>query len=174
MVYLLTFGCYGHWLPGDERGSVDRTRGDHRGGAIVPSPALDSHSRHLMKEPGYLLSLQNAGVVLAAIREVCRFRNWGLLAAHVRTTHVHAVVDLDREPGDALRDFKSYASRALNRFEGAKTRWSRGGSTRSLPSPEAVRAAVRYVASGQGEAMALFVASRGWVQRGTARVSPGI
>ena len=161
VVHLLTFGCYGQWLPGDARGSVDRARGNDRGGAIGPSPALVSHSRHLLGEPGYVLSLENAGVVLGAIREVCTFRNWGLLAAHVRTTHVHAVVDVDTEPGDALRDFKSYASRALNRVEGARTRWSRGGSARGLAAPEAVRAAVRHVASGQGQEMALFVAERG-------------
>ena len=62
-----------------------------------------------------------------------------------------------------LRDFKSYSNRALSRVEGPRTRWSRGGSTRRLPTPEAVRAAVRYAAAGEGEEMALFVAQRGGI-----------
>ena len=158
MVYLLTFGCYGHWLPGDERGSVDRTRGEHRGGPIVPSFALVGHSIHAMSTSCFTLTLHDAHLVLQAIQEVCTFRGYGLLAAHVRATHVHAVADLPGEPGDALRDFKAYASRALNRAHGTGTRWSRGGSTRRLPTPDAIRAAVRYVAENQGDEMALFVA----------------
>ena len=135
MVYLLTFSCYGHRLPGDERGSVDRTRGEQRGGLIAPSKALLEHASR-------------------------RFRGWELLAAHVRTTHVHAVTDLPCEPGNALRDFKTYSSRALNRTQGACTRWSRGGSTRRLLTPEAIRAAIKYVADRQGSQMALFVAEQ--------------
>ena len=158
MVYLLTFGCYGHWLPGDERGSVDRTRGEHRGGPIAPSPALVDHSRHAMSTSCFTLSLPDARVVLQAIREVCTFRGWGVLAVHVRATHVHAVADLPGEPGDALRDFKAYASRAMNRAHGARKHWSRGGSTRRLLTPEAINAAIRYVAEHQGNEMALFVA----------------
>jgi hypothetical protein len=70
MVYLLTFGCYGQWLPGDERGSVDRSRGKHRGGAIVPSSYLVEDSRGMMPASGFVLSLGDAELVLAAIHEV--------------------------------------------------------------------------------------------------------
>ena len=157
MVYLLTFGCYGQWLPGDERGSVDRSRGQSRGGPIVPSSYLVEESRRVMPSSGVVLSLAEAETVLEAIQEVCDFRGWGLIAAHVRSTHVHVVVDLPVEPSSALRDFKAYASRGLNLGRPARRYWSRGGSKRRLLTAEAIRSAVRYAAEEQGGEMALFV-----------------
>ncbi|MBU6293193.1 MAG: hypothetical protein KJS91_00805, partial [Planctomycetes bacterium] len=47
-----------------------------------------------------------------------------------------------------LKDFKSYASRALNKqFEKPEsgTWWTEGGSRRKLPDEAAVAAAIRYV-----------------------------
>jgi len=157
MVYLLTFGCYGQWLPGDERGSVDRTRGEHRGGPIAPSASLVEQSLLAMSGSCCALSLPDVRLVLKAVREVCSFRGWGLLAAHVRSTHVHLVVDLPGESSDALRDFKAYASRALNREHASRKHWSRGGGSQRLVTPEAIRTAVKYVAENQGDEMALFV-----------------
>ena len=49
---------------------------------------------------------------------------------------------------DVLHDFKSYASRTLNRGWGKPvngTWWTGGGSKRKLPNEEAVRHAVQYV-----------------------------
>jgi len=72
---------------------------------------------------------------------------------------------LDGIAGDADRavvDFKIYASRALTArgFEdAARKRWARGGSTRALVNERVVREAVRYVVSGQGEAMAVWSAA---------------
>lgn len=37
-----------------------------------------------------------------------------LLAAHVRPSHVHAVVEADRTPEQVMTALKAYASRALN------------------------------------------------------------
>ncbi len=103
------------------------------------------------------LDPSEAFVVLRAIRETCAFRNWRLLAAHVRSTHAHLVVDGIMEASGAIRDFKAYASRALNR-SGVRRRWSRGGNARLLGDFRAVRAAVRYVVDDQGSPMALYVA----------------
>ena len=52
-------------------------------------------------------------VVLQALREVCLHRGWSLLAAHVRTNHVHAIVESEVPPEKVMNDFKSYASRDL-------------------------------------------------------------
>jgi len=95
------------------------------------------------------------------LREVCKYRGWGLLAAHVRTNHVHAVVEAEVAPEKVLTDFKAYASRGLNRLGTAgsdRRRWARHGSTRWLWKDEDVREAVRYVVEEQGEPMAVFVA----------------
>jgi hypothetical protein len=56
-------------------------------------------------------------------------------AAHVRTNHVHAVVEAQVRPEKILHAFKSYASRNLNRLgvdEPNRKRWARHGSTRWL------------------------------------------
>lgn len=61
------------------------------------------------------------------------------------------------EPSGAIRDFKAYASRALN-GEGVRRRWARGGNAGLLRDGRAVEAAIRYVADRQGPPMALYVA----------------
>jgi hypothetical protein len=162
LTYLLTYSCYGTHLPGDQRGSVDRTRGNRQGGYREPSAALESHAKKLMLDDPYTLDLSRARLVLAAIREVGAFRGWDLLAAHVRSTHVHCVVGQVAVPNRAIADFKAYASRALNRFETSQRRWARGGNTLSLANRRAIHAAVGYVADSQGEAMAVYVSDGDW------------
>ena len=86
-----------------------------------------------------------------------------LLAAHVRTNHVHAVVEAEARPERIMNEFKSYASRALNglgRQGPNRKRWARHGSTLWLWKDEDVRHALQYVIEGQGEPMALFVAEK--------------
>ncbi len=99
--------------------------------------------------------------VLEALRNVCSHLGWDLLAAHVRTNHVHAIVEADARPERVMNAFKSYASRCLNRlgFDGPeRKRWARHGSTRWLWKDEDVRNAIRYVVEEQGEPMAVFLA----------------
>jgi REP element-mobilizing transposase RayT len=112
-----------------------------------------------MRQAQYKLDRQTAATVLEAIREVCGARGWQLLAAHVRSTHVHCVVDGIECANRAIADFKAYSSRTLNKTEGCLKRWAREGSTRRLPSSGAVHAAVRYVVDGQGDAMAVYVSN---------------
>jgi REP element-mobilizing transposase RayT len=99
--------------------------------------------------------------VLAALLERCSDRHWNLLAAHVRTNHVHIVVDADARPERIMNDLKSYASRCLNRVgldNIARKRWARHGSTRWLWKRQSVSAAIRYVVDRQGDPMAVFEA----------------
>jgi hypothetical protein len=162
MTYLLTFNCYGMHLSGDDRGWVDRARGDHRGAYQDPRPELLKHARRITEEP-YQLDLPRARVVLGAIREVCHFRSWDLLAAHARTTHVHVVADGLSDPDRTLTDLKAYASRALKRHNTETAHfkhWARGGTTRALFTKDAVNAAIRYVVHQQGEPMAVYIIDR--------------
>jgi REP element-mobilizing transposase RayT len=99
--------------------------------------------------------------VLTSIQQHCAFRGWNPLAAHVRSNHVHVVVEAEGQPERNMNEFKSYASRELNglgRDERDRRRWARHGSTRWLWKHEDVRQALHYVVEEQGEAMALFVA----------------
>lgn len=83
------------------------------------------------------------------------------LAVHVRTNHVHVVVEAEHvSPEKVMNDFKSYATRRLNQLgcDGPeRKRWARHGSTRWLWKDEEVREAIRYVVDEQGEAMSVFV-----------------
>jgi REP element-mobilizing transposase RayT len=96
---------------------------------------------------------------LEAIKEVCLFRQWRLLAAHIRSTHAHAVLNPGAAPPEkVVADFKAYASRKLNALHGSRERWARGGNAARLSSDSAVSAAIHYVADRQGAPMAVFVA----------------
>ena len=84
-----------------------------------------------------------------------------MLAAHVRSNHVHIVVEAGARPERIMNDLKSYASRCLNRLgldEPNRKRWARHGSTRWLWKPENVSAAIRYVVDEQGDPMAVYEA----------------
>jgi REP element-mobilizing transposase RayT len=158
MRYFITFACYGAHLHGDERGSVDPSH-NQPGARLLPvDPERFTVERERMRELPFTLDQHGREVVLDALREVCAHRGWSLLAAHVRTNHVHVVVEAEVQPEKVMNDFKAYASRLLNRREGAtRKRWARHGSTRWLWSDQNVRDAIRYVIDEQGEPMALFV-----------------
>ncbi len=168
MTWLITFSCYGTRLPGDERGSVERTR-QGRGRFIAPSILLEAHAAEEMTQPRYILDPHSANLVLQEIQRDCAHRGWALLAAHVRSTHVHVVAEGFDDPDRAMGEFKAYASRVLNiqdgtraeelKEEGPRKHWARGGSTRRLPDSQAIANAVRYVADGQGAPTAVFVAA---------------
>jgi len=101
-------------------------------------------------------------VVLASLLERCSECRWSLLAAHVRTNHVHIVVDADAHPARVMNDLKSYASRCPNRIgldEPTRKRWARHGSTRWLWKRENASAAIRYMVDEQGDPMAVFEAT---------------
>jgi len=163
VTYLITFSCYGCHVHGDESGSVDRQH------SLYGSPLLDVHparagaERERMDQAVYRLDRQRQDAVLEAMREICLHRCWTLLAAHVRSTHVHAVVAAEARPERIMADFKVYASRRLNGM-GLDTpdrkRWARHGSTRWLWETEHVSAAVQYVVNEQGEPMAVFASDR--------------
>ena len=107
----------------------------------------------------YHLDPVRRDAVLEAILEVCAHRGWSLLAAHVRSNHVHTVVEAAVPPERIMSDFKAYASRRLNRLrldELNRKRWARHGSTRWLWKPQHVSAAIQYVLAEQGEAMSAF------------------
>ena len=113
--------------------------------------------QRLMCAPPYNLDPKRRRAVLETIQEVCVFRSWDLLAAHVRTEHVHVVVSASRSPEIVMRDFKVYASRRLNQAEEDRKRWARHGSTVYLWTHDAVKNAIEYVVERQGQAMEVFV-----------------
>ncbi len=161
MRYFITFACYGAHLHGAASGSVNRRHTLFQGRLVDPNPRRESLEVERMRQPLYVLDQDARTVVLEALREVCGCRGWALLAAHVRTNHVHTVVEAEAPPEQVMNAFKSYASRALNRLgrDGAnRRRWAHHGSTRWLWKEQDLREAIHYVVHEQGEPMAVFVA----------------
>jgi REP element-mobilizing transposase RayT len=121
-----------------------------------------------MTQEPYLLDSVRRQVVLKAMHEVCSSRGWTMLAAHVRTNHVHMIVTAHSRPEQVLIAMKAYSSRALNESEldgPDRRRWARHGSTRYLWTGDAVRAAIHYVVREQGEPMAIFEMSSAFAPR---------
>lgn len=153
LAYFLTWTCYGTWLHGDERGSVDAEHNEYR------TPVLEANAgreweaqRRLASEPE-VLSEAARDVVERTIRAHCVIRRWGLRAVNVRTNHVHVVVSADVEPEVALVQFKAWSTRRLREAGlSAANRdvWTEHGSTRYLWTPESVERACEYVLNGQG------------------------
>ncbi len=156
--YLLTWVCYGAWLPG-EFGAVPRTRNQYGAPLPEPDPRIECESRIRMTQRPYLLDTVRRQVVLESLQQVCSRRDWILHAAHVRTNHVHLVASANCKPEQVMNAMKAHSSHALNRhgLEGPdRRRWARHGSTRYLFTDDAGRAAIQYVVHEQGEVMAVF------------------
>jgi len=159
MTFLITFTCYGCHLHGSESGSVDRDHNAHGAPVLEADPARAAAETECMDQAPYHLDQIRRDAVLEAIQEACALRGWNLLAAHVRSTHVHTVVEAEVSPERVMRDLKAYASRRLNRMkldEPNRKRWARHGSTRWLWKSQNVEAATHYVVSEQGDAMSVF------------------
>jgi REP element-mobilizing transposase RayT len=161
-VYLITWVCYGTWLPG-RPGSVERHHGLNRFNAPFPEPNPEREEKKRMQlvQTPFELDILRRRVVLASLREVCCFRGWTLLAAHVRPKHVHVVVSASVRPERVMIAFKAYSTRLLNscKFdEPDRRRWATHGSTRYLWTAEAIRNAIVYVVHEQGPPMAVYEA----------------
>ncbi len=108
MRYFITFTCYGAHLHGDESGSVDRSQNRFGSPSLEPDSSLVSRDRQGMTQVAYLLDRDSRVTVLEALQEVCVHRKWGLLAAHVRTNHVHVVAESDVPPEKVMNDFGAH------------------------------------------------------------------
>jgi hypothetical protein len=111
VAYLITFRCYGTWLHGDERGSVDRHHRVYGTPGLQPSAMRRQHDRDLLKQPPVKLNANQRPLVESAIRETCLIRHWQLWTVNVRTNHVHAVVSAPEDPASVLSAFKANATR---------------------------------------------------------------
>ena len=148
LAYFITFRTYGTWLPGDRRGFVDLAHN------AFGEPPLDANRRRelwaesKLVNPPVRLDDGMRCVAASAIEEVCQFRGWQLVAANVRTNHVHVVLAAQLAPERVLADLRSRITRRLTVAglipRGSKV-WSGHGSTRYLWHEDDVSSAVHYV-----------------------------
>src|SRR5438445_3454463 len=110
LAVFFTFRCYGTWLHGDERGSVDRNNNIYRSQRIPINSNWRKHSEELLLHPPVTLNAARRKSVEKAIRDLCTKRNWQILAINIRTNHVHVVVCIgSKKPKDALIALKANA-----------------------------------------------------------------
>lgn len=114
LAYFITFTCYGTWLHGGKSTSVDYYN-NIPGTEFIPYDRRRLYQvKNLMLETPYSLDELRRHIVLQAICEVCRYRQWVLLAVHVRSNHVHLVIHAQISPEHIMNTVKAYASRYLN------------------------------------------------------------
>jgi REP element-mobilizing transposase RayT len=155
LAYLITIRCYGTWLHGDARGSMDRK--DHhqyRGPKIEPNKKMSEAEEAEFKQAPLALTASQRAVVERAISEVGDHRGYQLLAVNARTSHVHSVVAAGCSPEAVMNALKAYATRRLRGAglvaNGVRP-WSRHGSNPYLWTSEQVARAIDYVLHGQDD-----------------------
>jgi len=155
LAYLISFRCFGTWLHGDKRGSIDRFHNRYKSPYIDPNEKWNRHNTLVLQgEPVVLNTIQRKSVE-KAVRETCSFRKWYLHALNVRTNHIHAVVAIGLlRPKRALSAFKANATRQM-REDGCwrqdTSPWAEKGSKRCLWNERSVAQAIDYVLYGQGD-----------------------
>jgi len=172
--WLITWTCYGHWLPGDKRGFVGNIRDEDDNQVIhnLPGtpydedrPRLEAWVRSQMKGDPVTLGRAEAELMIVQYQETARVRHWQLQAASVMFNHTHVVVGVpgDPDPQSIMETLKSWATRAVKQFRPLPpngTFWTAKGSKRKLPDEEAVRDVVIYVVQKQPKPLAIWFAPR--------------
>ena len=152
--YLITFRCYGTWLHGDERGSIDRFHNRYKSSYLPRSDRRRDLNKRLLKSEPVTLDAEQGQSVGSAIREVCEHCGWLLHALNVRTNYAHVVVSAGAaKPESALNAFKAYATRRMRRdgnWQRPNSPWADRGSKRHLWKERSRALAIDYVVNGQG------------------------
>ena len=156
LAYFITFTCYGTWLHGDERGSVDCAHNQYGTEFLPADQEARNQIQSAMREPPYSLDEPRRKIVLRAIIELAKTKKCQLFAVHIRSNHVHIVVRASQPIERVMNDCKSIASRDLSLAfpdERNRKRWTRHGSTRYLWTIEQLEQKIDYVLNQQGAPM---------------------
>jgi len=153
LAYFITFHTHGSWLHGRAQGSVDPEH-NQPGTPVLPEDGQrHNRERAVMKKPPFVLDDDHRSCMRATIVEVCDHRQWQLLALHVRTNHVHAVIVAPCKPEKVMSDLKAWCTRRLREAKllGQKDdAWSRHGSTLYLWREASVAEKTDYTLNQQG------------------------
>ena len=110
LAYFISFRCYGTWLHGDERGSVDLSHNIYRTPMLPPDEHRRSEMRSRMKREPVELTASRRVAVEEGVRENCDNRGWVLRAINVRTNHVHSVLTSGGKPEPVMNALKANAT----------------------------------------------------------------
>ena len=160
LAHLITFRCYGTWLHGDPRGSVDRLHNRYKAPYASANENRNRHNNNMLTGEPVVLDASRRASVETAIRETCAHRRWTLRALNVRTNHVHVVVSIGGIKSElALNAFKANATRQMRQDGGWQmdhSPWVDKGSRRNLWNERSVGRAIDYVLNGQGDELLEF------------------
>lgn len=154
---LITWTCYGQWLPGDPRGYVSNTLTEcgYRPKRNIPGTPCDRVDRatlaralQLQKQPTARLSAETARAAAESLIDAAKDRRWRLLRAALMSNHVHVLVTDCPDDGPTVRRIlKGVSQAALSQHFGRpRSWWTRGGSDRYKHGESAILTARRYVA----------------------------
>jgi hypothetical protein len=154
LAYFLTWTTYGTWLPGDERGWVEKP-----GQFQPPNPGLEAAARALLTEEPCVLNPDQRRLVEETIAKHCAIRGWHLHVVNCRTQHVHVVVTAPIDPKVVRDQFKAWCTRHLKQQQRDSQSdpsrpvrvhwWTEGGSQRWLNDAKSLAEAIQYVRDWQ-------------------------
>src|SRR5947208_16563878 len=114
LAYFITFTTYGTRLHGSDRASVDEEHNEYGTPCLETDAMREQQERAAMTQPSYVMSPPERDIVCKAIVALAAERSWLVLAAHVRSTHVHVVIETEeRDPGRTMSDLKGRDSHDL-------------------------------------------------------------
>ena len=154
LAYFLTWTTYGSWLPGDDRGWVDRHGMIHGSNPVVRVMAASRLTSACVS-----LTAHQRGLVVRCVAAHANIRGWKLHAVQCRVEHVHVVVSaVDRTARDVIVEFKAWSTRALvadakgRARRSARRWWTKGGSGRSIYDEKSLENVIAYVRECQDRA----------------------
>lgn len=155
IAYFLTFGTYGSWFHGDERGSVDRKINNIPGTPYLkPNKHLEDAEKNRCKQQPVRFNRQQRKTIEKTITDVCVHNTWMLHAVNARTEHVHVVVTAMKPPEPVMNSMKSWCTRILRKsglLSDDIKPWSRHGSTRYIWDERSLYDVCRYVIEFQDD-----------------------
>jgi REP element-mobilizing transposase RayT len=155
LAVFFTFRCYGTWLHGDGRGSVDRHHNIYGTRRISANNDWKSYNQAQLDRHPVELNARQREAVEQGVREICKNRGWAISAINVRTNHVHAVICIcDKNSARVLAAIKAGATKRLREerlWNSEETPWAEKGSRRKLWNERSVAEAVDYVINRQGD-----------------------
>lgn len=159
LAFILTCRTYASWFHGDERGSVDPNHNEYLTPRIKPNANFKKAMEDDCKEGMFLMNAPQRQTVLESIINTCKFANWHLHAAHVRSNHMHIVLKSEKEIERVSISLKAYATRYLKKEYPELQRerfWSSGSSTGYVFRSDSLFRAIEYTIEDQGKHMAFY------------------
>ena len=156
IAYFITFTTYGSWLHGDNRGSV--LIKEKSPCVIGACEQLHQYTQQHLKHPPVQFNEEQRHIVCNTMIRHCDLRQWRLLALHVRSNHVHALVRSQAEIERVMGELKAWATRCLHRTgHDFASVWTQHGSTQYIFTDAKLYEKAYYIIHEQGEPMALFI-----------------